>query len=244
MGKALQDGYRDKAFLMTKFDGRSKRSAAAQIDESLTRLKTDHVDLLLFHEVIRYEDVDKFFADGGAAEALSEARQAGKTRYIGFTGHKDPHIHLYMLETAKEKGYQFDTVQMPVNILDCHFRSFTNLVLPVARQMGVAVLGMKSMGGGVILKSGAVSAEECLRFALSQPVSTVITGIDSEDILNQALRIGADPRPLTESEIAALRDRTASAARRGEYELFKTSNKFDETARHLEWLGEDFVSKS
>lgn len=244
MGKALQGGYRDKAFVMTKFDGRSKKSAAKQIDESLKRFNIDHLDLLQFHEVIRYEDVDKFFADGGAAEALSAAQEAGKTRYIGFTGHKDPHIHLYMLETAKARGYQFDTVQMPVNILDSHFRSFTNLVMPVAQQMGVAVLGMKSMGGGVILESGVVSAEECLRFALSQPVAVVITGIDGEDILEQALRIASKPDSLTYSEIADLRDRTAKIANRGEYELFKTSNKFDATAKNLEWLGEEFVAES
>ena len=244
MGKALQGGYRNKAFVMTKFDGRSKKSAAKQIDESLERLKIDHLDLLQFHEVIRFEDVDKFFAEGGAAEALSDAQKAGKTRYIGFTGHKDPHIHLYMLETARARGYQFDAVQMPVNVLDSHFRSFTNLVIPVARQMNIAVLGMKSMGGGAILESGVVTAAECLRFALSQPVAVVITGIDSEDVLEQALRVGAEPKPLTESEIADLRDRTAAVASRGEYELFKTSNKFDATAKNLRWLGEEFVSKS
>jgi aryl-alcohol dehydrogenase-like predicted oxidoreductase len=243
MGKALQGGYREKAFVMTKFDGRSKKSAAKQIDESLQRLKIDHLDLLQFHEVIRFEDVDAFFAEGGAAEALTDAQKAGKTRYVGFTGHKDPHIHLYMLGIAKTRGYQFDSVQMPVNILDSHFRSFTNLVLPVARQMDIAVLGMKSLGGGAILESGVVSAEDCLRFALSQPVAAVITGIDSEEILEQALRVGALPR-LTEKQITDLRDRTAAVASRGEYELFKTSNKFDATAKNLEWLGEEFAAES
>src|SRR5712671_6596249 len=147
MGKALRDGYRQKAFLMTKFDGRTKESAAKQIDESLKRLQTDHVDLIQFHENIRFDDPDRFFSPGGAVEAVMDAKKAGKTRYIGFTGHKDPHIHLYMLELAQKNNFQFDTVQMPLNVMDAHFRSFTQLVIPQAQKMGLGILGMKSMGG-------------------------------------------------------------------------------------------------
>lgn len=237
MGKALRDGYRERTFLMTKFDGRTKASASSQIDESLQRLQTDHVDLLQLHEVIRFDDADRFFAKGGAAEALMEAKKAGKTRYIGFTGHKDPHIHLYMLELAAKKGFVFDTIQMPVNVLDAHFRSFGKLVIPAAQKMGLAILGMKSMGDGVILKSGAVSAEECLRYALSQPTSVVITGIDSQEVLDQALRIGSEFQPLTSAETSALLAKTAKAAAEGEFELFKTTSHFDSTAAHPAWLG-------
>lgn len=239
MGKALQGGYRQKAFLMTKFDGRTKESAAKQIDESLQRLKTDHVDLLQFHEVIRFDDVDRFFAKGGAGEALVGARQAGKTRYIGFTGHKDPRIHLYMLEMARKHNFQFDTVQMPLNVMDAHFRSFGKLVLPEAQKMGLGILGMKSMGSGVILKSNTATAEECLRYALGLPTSVVITGIDSQQILDQALRLAVSPKPMGEQELTALLRKTAPAAGSGEYELFKTSEHFDSTAKHPEWLGGD-----
>jgi aryl-alcohol dehydrogenase-like predicted oxidoreductase len=239
MGKALRDGYRSKAFLMTKFDGRTKEEASKQIDESLKRLQTDHLDLLQFHENIRFDDPDRFFAEGGASEALLEARKAGKTRFIGFTGHKDPHIHLYMLELARQRKFQFDTVQMPINVMDAHFRSFGKLVLPEALREGIAVLGMKSMGSGVILKSQTVNAETCLRYALTQPVSAVITGIDSQEILDQAFRIAANFRPLSPSEVAAILDKTATAASNGKYELFKTSSHFDSTAQHPEWLGSE-----
>jgi aryl-alcohol dehydrogenase-like predicted oxidoreductase len=237
MGKALQDGYRQKAFLMTKFDGRTKDSAQKQIDESLKRLQTDHVDLLQFHENIRFDDPDRFFAPGGAAEALLDARKAGKTRFIGFTGHKDPHVHLYMLELARKNGFQFDTVQMPINVMDAHFRSFNKLVLPDAQKMGIGILGMKSMGSGVVLKSNVVTAEECLRYALSQQVDVVITGIDSQQILDQDIQIASGFQPLAEEKIAAILQRTASAASAGKYELFKTSSHFDSTAQHPEWLG-------
>jgi predicted aldo/keto reductase-like oxidoreductase len=237
MGQALRDGYRHKAFLMTKFDGRTKESALKQIDESLKRLQTDHVDLLQFHENIRFDDPDRFFAEGGAAEALVGARQAGKTRYIGFTGHKDPHIHLYMLELARRHNFQFDTVQMPINVMDAHFRSFTKQVIPEAESMGIGILGMKSMGSGVILKSKTASPAECLQFALSQPTSVVITGIDSQEILDQALEIGSTFKPLTSTQISLILSKTAQAAAFGEYELFKTSSHFDSTAQHPEWLG-------
>lgn len=237
MGNALRDGYRAKAFLMTKFDGRTKEEATKQIDESLKRLQTDHLDLLQFHENIRFDDPDRFFAPGGAAEALVQAKKAGKTRFIGFTGHKDPHIHLYMLELARKNGFHFDTIQMPINVMDAHFRSFTMHVIPVAIRDGLGVLGMKSMGSGVILKSKTVKPEECLRYALSQQTSAVVTGIDSQQVLDQAFRVAGSFKPYTREETAALLERTASVAERGEYELFKTTSHFDSTATHPEWLG-------
>jgi predicted aldo/keto reductase-like oxidoreductase len=237
MGKALRDGYRQKAFLMTKFDGRTKESANQQIDESLKRLQTDHLDLLQFHENIRFDDPDRFFATGGAAEALTAAKKAGKTRFIGFTGHKDPHIHLYMLELARKNDYQFDTIQMPLNVMDAHFRSFAKLVVPEAQKMGLGILGMKSMGSGVILKSKIVSSVECLEYALSLPTSVVITGIDSQRVLEQALNIARNFKPLSSQQVSALLSKTAQAASEGEYELFKTTAHFDSTAKHPEWLG-------
>jgi predicted aldo/keto reductase-like oxidoreductase len=237
MGAALRDGYRNRAFLMTKFDGRDRATALRQIDESLRRLETDHLDLLQFHETIRLEDPDRFFADGGAAEALLAARQAGKTRFIGFTGHKDPAVHLRMLDLAGRYGFRFDTVQMPLNVFDAHFRSFAREVLPVLLREDLGVLGMKSMGSGVLLKSQVVTPVECLQYALTLPTSTVITGIDGLAILTQVLDTVRTFSPLTESEMAALLGRTASAAATGRYELFKTTNHFDSTAQHPQWLG-------
>jgi aryl-alcohol dehydrogenase-like predicted oxidoreductase len=239
MGKALRDGYRQKVFLMTKFDGRTKKSAALQIEESLARLQTDRVDLLQFHENIRMEDPDRFFAPGGAVEALMDAKQSGKTRYIGFTGHKDPAVHLRMLQMAKERSFHFDTAQMPINVMDAHFRSFLHGVVPVLIERKTALLGMKPMGDGFILKSNVVKPIECLHFALSQPTSVVITGCDSMKILDQAFEAARTFRPLSDDETAELLLRTAQAAAQGEYELFKTTNHFDSTAQHPEWLGEE-----
>ena len=237
MGKALRDGYRSKAFLMTKFDGRTKDSAEKQIDESLKRLQTDHVDLIQFHETIRFDDPDRFFAPGGAVEAVVAAKKAGKTRHIGFTGHKDPHIHLYMLELARKNSFQFDTVQMPLNVMDAHFRSFAKMVIPEAQKMGIGILGMKSMGSSVILKSKTVTPVECLEYALSLPTSVVITGIDSQQVLDQALSVGSSFQPLSHQKVAAILNKTAQAASQGEYELFKTTAHFDSTAAHPHWLG-------
>jgi aryl-alcohol dehydrogenase-like predicted oxidoreductase len=239
MGKALRDGYRQKVFLMTKFDGRTKKSAALQIEESLARLATDHVDLLQFHENIRLEDPDQFFAPGGASEALMEAKRSGKTRYIGFTGHKDPAVHLRMLQMAKERNFHFDTAQMPINVMDAHFRSFLREVVPVLMEQKVALLGMKPMGDGIILKSNTVSPVECLHFALSQPTSVVITGCDSMKILDQAFEAMRTFKPLSQTQISQLLAKTAKAAAHGQFELFKTTNKFDSTAQHPEWLGEN-----
>jgi predicted aldo/keto reductase-like oxidoreductase len=236
MGKALRDGYRDKIFLMTKVDGRTRDGAAKQIDESLRRLDTDHLDLVQVHETIRLEDPDRVFADGGAIEAFVAARKAGKTRFIGFTGHKDPSVHNRMLDTASAHGFRFDTVQMPLNPMDAHFRSFGHEVLPRLVRDKIGVLGMKSMGGKVLLDSKTVTPIECLHYALNLPTSTVITGIDSMPVLDQAFEAARTFRPMGQDEVQALLAKTAIAAATGRYELFKTSNVFDGTARHPEWL--------
>ena len=237
MGKALRDGYRAKAFVMTKIDGRTKEEAAKQIEESLKRLQTDHIDLMQHHEVIRMEDPDRIFAEGGAQEALVQAKKAGKIRYIGFTGHKDPVVHLRMLEAAAKHQFRFDAVQMPLNVMDAHFRSFEHHVLPVLVKEHIGVLGMKSMGGEHILKTGTVTAVECLHYAMTLPTSVVITGIESMTILDQALEAVRSFKPMTTSQITALLKRTAVAAADGRYEPFKTTEKFDGTARYPQWLG-------
>jgi predicted aldo/keto reductase-like oxidoreductase len=237
MGKALRDGYRQKVFLMTKIDGRTKQSAASQLDESLRRLQTDHLDLIQFHEIIRMEDPDRVFAPGGALEAVQEAKKAGKVRYIGFTGHKDPMIHLRMLEMADAHQFHFDTVQMPLNVMDAQFRSFEQQVLPVLAKNQIGVLGMKSMGGGIILKSKAVSPIECLHYAMNLPTSTVITGIDSMEILKQAFEAARTFKPMSQEEVSALLAKTTEAATAGKYELFKTTSNFDSTAHNPKWLG-------
>jgi predicted aldo/keto reductase-like oxidoreductase len=237
MGKALRDGYRDKVFLMTKIDGRTKRAAAKQIEESLTRLQTDHLDLLQHHEVIRMEDPDRIFAEGGAQEAVLEAKKAGKIRYIGFTGHKDPLVHLRMLEVAAQFRFRFDAVQMPLNVMDAHFRSFQHKVLPVLVKEHIAVLGMKPMGDKNILDSGVVTAIECFQYAMTLPTSVVITGIENMKILDQALDAVRTFEPMTPSQVTALLKRTSTAAANGRYEPFKTTEKFDSTARNPQWLG-------
>jgi aryl-alcohol dehydrogenase-like predicted oxidoreductase len=239
MGKALKDGYRDKVFLMTKIDGRSKREAARQLDESLRRLQTDRIDLVQHHEILRFEDPHRIFDEEGANAALVEAREAGKLRYIGFTGHKDPRIHLYMLEVAAARGFAFDTVQMPLNVMDAHYRSFEKLVLPELVNRGIGVLGMKPIANGLILKSHTVTAVECLHYALNLRTSVVITGCDSMEILEQALEAARTFRPMNEAEVRALLARTATAASKGDFELFKTTSIFDSTAYHPDWLGEE-----
>jgi len=239
MGKALKDGYRQKVFLMTKIDGRTKEAAERQIETCLERLQTDHIDLVQHHEIIRFDDPDRIFAEGGAQEAMLAAKKAGKIRYLGFTGHKDPHIHLYMLKVAAEHGFHFDTVQMPLNVMDAHFRSFGQLVLPELVRQEIGVLGMKSMGDGVILKSNAVSPIECLHYALSLPTSVVITGIDKPEILEQALEAAKTFQPMNREQVAQLLAKTKQLAMAGKYELFKTSSHFDSTAKHPDWLGGD-----
>jgi aryl-alcohol dehydrogenase-like predicted oxidoreductase len=238
MGEALsQNGYRQKVFLMTKIDGRTKQEYNKQLDQSLARLRTDHIDLVQFHECIRLDDPDRIFAAAGALEAAVEAKQAGKLRYIGFTGHKDPVVHLRMFDMAEQHGFHFDTVQMPVNVMDAHFRSFTKQVIPVAQRQGTGVLAMKTFGDHFILDSGTVQPIEALHYGLTQPVSVVITGIDSMPILDQAIEAAKTFKPLTQAQIDAILSRTVEAAKGGRYELFKISPHFDGTIQNPKWLG-------
>ncbi|HEX4747970.1 MAG TPA: aldo/keto reductase [Bryobacteraceae bacterium] len=242
MGKALaQSGYRQKAFLMTKIDGRTKQVAEDQLNDSLQRLQTDHIDLIQFHEVLRFDDPDRIFAEGGALEHVMKARQAGKARFIGFTGHKDPHVHLYMLEVAAKHGFHFDTAQMPLNVMDAHFRSFAQLVVPHLVEQGIGVLGMKPFGGGtgIILKSNTVQPLECLLYALNLPTSVVITGINNQRVLDQAFQAAKTFKPMDDEQLQALLSKTEQVARTGQFELFKTTAHFDTTARHADWLGAD-----
>jgi len=237
MGKALRGGYRDKAFLMTKIDGRDRLTAQKQIDDSLRRLQTDHIDLMQIHEVIRSTDPNACFRANGAIEALIASKKAGKIRFIGFTGHKSPEIHLQMLKTAFAHNFIFDTVQMPLNVMDTHYDSFEKLVLPILQEHNIGVIGMKPLGGGVILKSGAVTAQECLRFALSLKTNVVVTGCESMDNLNQALEVAQNFTEMTPSEKQALVAKTEKLAHNGQFELYKSSIMFDGTTRHPEWLG-------
>ena len=239
MGKALRDGYREKVFLMTKIDGRSRREAARQLDASLRRLQTDHIDLVQHHEVIRFEDPDRIFDEEGAHVALLDAKKAGKLRFIGFTGHKDPHVHLYMLEVARDRGFTIDTAQMPLNVMDAHYRSFEKLVVPELVKQRIGVLGMKSMANGIILRSNTVTPTECLHYAMNLPTSVVITGCDGMAILDQAIDAARTFRPMSTDAVTALLAKTKRVAARGEFEPFKTSSIFDSTATHPEWLGEE-----
>ena len=237
MGRALRDGYRQKAFLMTKIDGRDAKSAANQIDESLRRLQTDHIDLLQFHEVIRMNDPERVFAASGGMEAAVKAKQAGKIRYIGFTGHKSPEIHRHMLEVADQHKFLFDSVQMPLNVMDAHFHSFEKMVLPILVKKNIGVLGMKPMGSKIILDSKAVTPVECLHYAMSLPTSVVITGCDSIEILQQALKTAREFKPLDDAQRTALLAKTAAPAKNGEYEQYKTTTNFDGTTHNPQWLG-------
>lgn len=236
MGKALGDGYRRRAFLMTKLDGRTKKAALAQLEQSLKRLRTDYIDLVQVHEVIRADDPARAFAEGGCMEALLAARDAGKLRFIGFTGHKDPDIHLAMLAEADKHGIRFDTVQMPLNVMDAHYRSFEKKVLPVAIEKSMGVLAMKSMGSGDILESNTATPIECLHYAMNLPVSVVITGCEKMEVLEQAIRAAQTFQPLSSEDVKRLLARTEAAAREGEFEKFKTSTKYDGTAKNPKWL--------
>ena len=237
MGKALRDGYRQRAFLMTKIDGRTRQAAAQQIEESLRRLQTDHIDLLQFHEIIRMNDPERIFAPGGGMEAAMEAQKAGKIRYLGFTGHKSPDIHLRMLETAAAHHFRFDTVQMPLNVMDAHYNSFEKKVLPVLVKEQIGVLGMKPMGDKIILGSKTASPIECLHYSMNLPTSVVITGCDSLQVLQQALEAARSFKPMSQDQVATLLAKTEAAAKNGEYEKYKTSSNFDGTAHNPQWLG-------
>jgi aryl-alcohol dehydrogenase-like predicted oxidoreductase len=225
MGEALA-GRRDKVFLMTKVctHGRDKKVAMQQLEESLKRLKTDHLDLWQVHEVIYDNDPDLHFAPGGVVEALDQAKKDGKVRYVGFTGHKHPKTHLKMLS----HDYPFDSVQMPLNAFDGTFRSFEQLVLPEVNKRGIAALGMKSLGGdGQPILHGVVTVEEALRYAMSLPVVTTISGMDSLDVLRQNLQIARGFKPLSAAEMQSLRQRCDEAAADGHLELYKTTVKYD-----------------
>src|SRR5947209_17362336 len=218
MGKALRDGYRDKAFLMTKIDGRNKESAVRQIDESLQRLQTDRLDLMQFHEVIRMTDPERVFARDGALEGVVAAQRAGKLRYVGFTGHKSPAIHLRMLDTARAHGFTFDAVQLPLNVMDAHYDSFARQVVPRLVDEDIGVLGMKPMGDPFVLVSGAATAVECLHYAMNLPTSVVITGCDSLPVLAQARLTARSVLPLSATTVETLLMRTAHAALYGAHD--------------------------
>jgi aryl-alcohol dehydrogenase-like predicted oxidoreductase len=222
---------------MTKLDGRTAKAFNAQLEESLNRLLTDHLDLVQFHENIRPDDADRIFADGGAYEAALAARIAGKVRFIGFTGHKDPAYHVHMIECADRHAFTFDTVQMPVNVFDAHYNSFAKTVIPEAQKRDMGVLAMKTFGDKVLLEAGAdLDPVEMLQYGLSQPVSVVITGIDKPEILDQAVR-AATSAPLPQDRIDALLAKTADLARDGKHEYYKTTRYFDSTFQNPSWLG-------
>jgi len=237
MGKALRDGHRQNAFVMTKIDGRTKAAAARQLEESLRRLQTDHIDLLQFHEVIRDTDPERIFAAGGGMEAVLEAKKQGKVRYIGFTGHKSPDIHNKMLEIAFAHNFRFDAVQMPLNVMDAHYDSFEKKTLPILVKHNIGVLGMKPMGDKIILESKTATPVECLHYAMSLPTSVVITGCDSMRILQQALDAAHNFKAMSKDEVAAVLAKTAPAASKGEYEQYKTTHNFDGTYQNPQWLG-------
>jgi len=237
MGKALRDGYRQKAFLMTKIDGRTKAAATQQLEESLRRLETDHIDLLQFHEVIRDSDPERIFARGGGMEAVLDAKKQGKVRYIGFTGHKSPDIHAKMLETALAHNFTFDAVQMPLNVMDAHYDSFEKKVLPVLVKHNIGVLGMKPMGDKIILESKTATPVDCLHYAMNLPTSVVITGCDSIEILRQALEAARSFQPMSKAEVASLLAKTRSASANGKFEQYKTTHTFDGTYHNPQWLG-------
>ena len=236
LGRALRHGWRDRVFLMTKLDGRTAQAARAQLDISLSRLATDHIDLIQFHEIIRPDDPERIFAAGGALEAVLRARDEGKVRYIGFTGHKSPAIHAHMFAVADQHGFHFDTVQMPLNVMDAHYDSFEQNVVPIAVAHGTAILGMKAFGDNFILKTGAVPPISMLQYPMNLPISIQITGIDSMGILQQALDAVRTFQPLTPEQRADLLARTATLAADGKTERYKTTHQFDGTVHNPQWL--------
>jgi predicted aldo/keto reductase-like oxidoreductase len=237
MGKALRDGYRDKVFLMTKINGRDKKKATEELNQCLSRLQTDHLDLIQHHAIEPHDDPNKILGSGGAHEALVEAQKAGKVRFIGFTGHKDPAAHLRMLGEGKKRGIRFDTVQMPLNVMDAHFRSFEKQVLPVLVKEEIGVLGMKSLGIGAILKSGVVKPIECIHYAMNLPTNVVICGIDKMEILEQAFTAAKTFKPMSEQQVEALLARTKDAAAEGKFEPFKIANHYHRSDDYKDWEG-------
>jgi uncharacterized protein len=225
MGKALK-GIRDRVFLMTKVctHGRDGRTAMRQLEESLKRLQTDHLDLWQIHECVYYDEPERHFAPGGVVEALEKARAQGKVRYVGFTGHKDPAIHLQMLA----HDFPFDACQLPLNGFDATFRSFELQVLPELQRRGIAPIGMKSLGGGgAPVSRRVVKVADALRYAMSLPVATTVSGIDSMKVLKQNLKIAAGFEPMSTAEMRAYRAHTARFARDGRFELYKTTAQYD-----------------
>ncbi len=240
MGKALAENHaRDRVFLMTKIDGRDGPTATQQLEESMRRLRVGHLDLVQIHEVIRPNDPDRSFAPGAVLDVLKRAREAGTIRFIGFTGHKSPHIHLAMIERADAHGFTFDTVQMPLNVMDAHYESFERLVVPEAKKRGMGVIGMKPFGDHYILKSRRVAPVDALHYSLDLPLDVLVTGIDSLEVLEQNVAAARSFAPLSRERRAAILAETAFAARRGSWEHYKSTNEFDSTHEQPEYLGPD-----
>ncbi len=236
MGKALKDGYRQKVFLMTKSDSHSAAGWNKQLETALRRLQNDMIDLVQIHEVIRMNDPEAVFSPGGAMEAAIAAKKAGKIRYIGFTGHKDPSCHLHMIDYAEKQGFHFDTLQMPINVMDAHFRSFQHQVIPVANAKGIGVLAMKTFAFGALIQANVADPIEMLHYSMTLPVSVVITGMDTMPRLDQALTAAKTFKPMTQEQIATLLAKTKDLAADGHLERFKTSAYFDGTTRNPDWL--------
>jgi len=223
LGRALQDGYRQQVFLMTKHHGRDRKTAMQHLEDSLRRFRTEVIDLWQFHEIIYEDDPDMIFARDGGIEAAEEARKQGKIRYVGFTGHKDPAIFRKMLSY----DYAWDAVQMPINVLDAHFRSFQKEILPLLLERNIGAIGMKSLGSGHVLESGVVGPRQALRYAWSQPVATVVCGMTSREQLEENVRAAREFKPLSKQEEAELLEKARPAARDGVFEPFKTTAQFD-----------------
>lgn len=240
MGVALRDGYRRKVFLMTKIDGRTRKAAEQQIDQSLRDLQTDVIDLMQIHEVIRPSDPERVFAADGAIEALIAARKAGKIRFIGFTGHKSAELHLAMLDRAAQHGFRFDAVQMPLNVMDAHYDGFEKKVLPVLTRQGIGVLGMKPLGSGMFLRtapvaSGKVTPTDCLQYAMHLPTSVVITGCETLGVLKQGIAAAYGFKSRGQAWMRATAAKTADVAT-ASLEKYKSSETFDGTTQHPWWL--------
>ena len=238
MGRALTvPGYRDRVFLMTKIDGRTKAAFDEQFEQSLNRLLTDHVDLVQFHENIHTDDADRIFAPGGAFEAALAAKQAGKTRFIGFTGHKSPQLHLHMIDLATKAGFTFDTVQMPLNVMDSSYKSFAQAVLPVAKELDMGVIGMKTFGDHFVLDAAQLDPIEMLHYSMTLSTGTTVTGIDKPEFLEQAIKAATTFKPLDAATMDRLRSAAEAAAKTGKAELYKTTHFFDSTVQNPAWLG-------